>query len=100
MIVHLCRGLFEMTSSAVVATNHALALAEINGAGAGLAVLPMLCCNPEFLNFQPFHAARAELLSGAGRFEEAKQAYPIAIGLATDPTIRRFLQTRANSGMQ
>jgi RNA polymerase sigma-70 factor (ECF subfamily) len=89
-----------MTSSAVVATNHALALAEINAAEAGLAVLAMLCRNPEFLNFHPFHAARAELLWGAGRFEEAKQAYQIAIGLATNPTIRRFLQTRANSGMQ
>jgi predicted RNA polymerase sigma factor len=46
MMVHLYRGLFEMTSSAVLATNHALALAEINAAEAGLAVLATLCPQP------------------------------------------------------
>jgi RNA polymerase sigma-70 factor, ECF subfamily len=99
-IVGLYKGLLEITGSSVVAINHAVALAEVEGPEAGLAVLPQLSENPELIQFQPYHAARAELLSRAGKITEAREAYDLAIGLETDPAIRNFLLARANSKMQ
>ena len=44
--------------------------------------------------YQPYWAARAELLAKTGAYGEARRAYEIAIGLERDPTVRRFLQRR------
>ena len=44
--------------------------------------------------YQPYWAARAELLSKTGAHDEAHQAYEMAIGLERDPTVRAFLQKR------
>lgn len=99
-ILGLYKGLYEITASSVVAINYAVALAEVEGPGAGLAVLPQLSDNPELVEFQPYHAARAELLSRAGKIAEAREAYDLAIGLETDPAIRRFLLTKVNLKMQ
>ncbi len=44
--------------------------------------------------YQPYWAARAELLSKTGAHDEAHQAYEIAIGLERDPAVRTFLQKR------
>jgi RNA polymerase sigma-70 factor (ECF subfamily) len=96
-IVELYIGLHHITQSPVVAINYAVALAEVEGPEAGLAALPQLADNPELVEFQPFHAARAELLSRAGNFADAAVAYQLAIGLETDQAVRRYLQARANS---
>jgi RNA polymerase sigma-70 factor (ECF subfamily) len=54
--------------------------------------------------YQPYRAARAELLAKTGAYSEARRAYEIAIGLERDPAVRRFLQRRqlalALSGLQ
>jgi RNA polymerase sigma-70 factor (ECF subfamily) len=47
--------------------------------------------------YQPYWAARAELLSRAGRCDEAREAYEIAIGLERDEAVRRFLQKRQSA---
>jgi RNA polymerase sigma-70 factor (ECF subfamily) len=99
-IVGFYGGLYELTGSAVVAINHAVALAEVEGADAGIAALPKLSDNPELVQFQPYYAARAALLAQAGQLAEARLAYDMAIGLETDPAIRLFLQSKANSKMQ
>jgi RNA polymerase sigma-70 factor, ECF subfamily len=99
-ILGLYKGLYDITASPVVAINMAVAVAEVEGWAAGLAALPHLAENPELIQFQPYHAARAELLTRAGRTEEAREAYGLAIGLETDPAIRRFLLAKANSKMQ
>jgi RNA polymerase sigma-70 factor (ECF subfamily) len=44
--------------------------------------------------YQPYWAARAELLAKTGARDDARQAYEIAIGLERDPAVRRFLQRR------
>jgi RNA polymerase sigma-70 factor (ECF subfamily) len=49
--------------------------------------------------YQPYWAARAELLSKAGAYQEAHHAYEIAIGLERDPSVRRFLQQRQSALM-
>jgi RNA polymerase sigma-70 factor (ECF subfamily) len=44
--------------------------------------------------YQPYWAARAELLARTGNTAAAEQAYQQAIGLEADPAVRRFLQQR------
>jgi RNA polymerase sigma-70 factor (ECF subfamily) len=90
-IVELYEGLYRITASQVVAINHAVALAEINGPEVGLAALPQLSANPELMEFQPYWAARAALLSQAGQLADAGEAYGMAIGLESDPAVRNFL---------
>jgi RNA polymerase sigma-70 factor (ECF subfamily) len=102
-IVALYEGLYKITASQVVAINYAVALAEVKGPEAGLAVLPELSANPELMEFQPYWAARAALLSRAELFGDAAEAYGMAIGLESDPPLRNFLLARlskVNSRMQ
>jgi RNA polymerase sigma-70 factor, ECF subfamily len=99
-IVELYKGLHDITLSPVVAINYAIAIAEVDGPEAGLVALPKLADHPELVEFQPFHAARAELLSRAGKFAEVGAAYELAIGLETDQAVRQYLQARANSKIQ
>ncbi len=87
-------ALVELTGSPVVAINRAIAIAETEGPSAGLAALAALDGDPRLAQYQPYWAARAALLAGAGDFAAADQAYAQAIGLEADPAVRRFLQQR------
>jgi RNA polymerase sigma-70 factor (ECF subfamily) len=44
--------------------------------------------------YQPYWAARAELLSRAGADADAREAYEMAIGLEKDAAVRQWLQRR------
>jgi len=102
-IVALYDALLAMTGSVVVAINRAVALAEVEGAAAGLAALDAVQGDARLAQYQPFWAARAELLARLGRREDAAEAYTRAIGLEADPAVRRYLQRRAampNSGQR
>jgi len=44
------------------------------------------------LEYQPYWAARAGLLARLGEIDASERAYDLAIGLETDPAVRRFLQ--------
>jgi RNA polymerase sigma-70 factor, ECF subfamily len=44
--------------------------------------------------YQPYWAARAELLARSGDAAGAEYAYQLAIGLEADPVVRRHLQKR------
>lgn len=90
-IVQLYQGLIKIMPSPVVAINFAVAIAEVEGADAGLAALPDLAENVELMEFQPYWAARAALLSRAGSISKAAEAYGMAIGLESDPAVRNFL---------
>ena len=90
-IVQLYQGLTKIIPSPVAAINLAVAVSEVNGPEAGLAVLPDLAANIELMEFQPYWAARAALLSQAGSISEAAEAYGMAIGLESDPAVRNFL---------
>ena len=98
-IMALYDALLELTGSVVVAINRAVALAEVEGAGAGLAALDALRNDTRLVQYQPFWAARAELLARLGDRRSAAQAYEQAIGLEADPAVRRYLQRR-NSGQR
>ena len=96
-IVALYKGLYKTTASQVVAINHAVALAEVKGPEAGLAALPELSANPELMEFQPYWAARAALLSRTDLLGDAAEAYGMAIGLESDPIVRNFLLARRSA---
>ncbi len=86
-VVQLYDALFELAGSPVVAINRALAIAEVHGAGA----------DGRLAEYQPYWAARAELLAKTGAHAEARRAYEIAIGLERDASVRRFLQLRQSA---
>ena len=94
-VAQLYDALFALSGSPVVAINRALAIAEIDGAARGA------CrhaadgeADSRLAEYQPYWAARAELLAKTGDADEARQAYEIAIGLERDQAVRRFLQRR------
>jgi len=93
-IVQLYDGLFDLSQSPVVAINRALAVAEVQGVGAALDALWEITVDARLAEYQPYWAARADLLARAGEHSEARHAYDIAIGLERDPAVRRFLQQR------
>ena len=93
-VVQLYDALFTFSESPVVAINRALAIAEMHGAGPALEVMPEAAADARLAEYQPYWAARAELLARTGAYVEARHAYEIAIGLERDPAVRRFLQRR------
>ena len=93
-VVQLYDALLALAGSPVVAINRALAIAEMHGSGAALDAMKAVAGDPRLAEYQPYWAARAELLSRTGALGEARRAYEIAIGLERDPAVRRFLQRR------
>jgi RNA polymerase sigma-70 factor (ECF subfamily) len=81
----------------VVAINRALAIAEVHGAGAALDAMQEIAADGRLAEYQPYWAARAELLAKTGAHAEARRAYEIAIGLERDASVRRFLQLRQSA---
>ena len=94
-IVGLYDGLLHLTQSPVVAINRAVAIAETQGAAAGLAALDAIADDGRLAEYQPYWAARAVLLARIGETAQAIEAYERAIGLERDPAVRRFLQQRS-----
>ena len=76
----------------MVAINRALAVGKCDGPAAGLAALDAVAGDPRLAEYQPYWAARAELLVRSGATAAAREAYEIAIGLERDPAVRSFLQ--------
>ena len=77
-----------------MAINRAIAVAETRGPAAGLATLDALADDARLSDYQPYWAARADLLARNGDAAAADRAYERAIGLESDPAVRRFLQQR------
>jgi RNA polymerase sigma-70 factor (ECF subfamily) len=96
-VVQLYDALLALVASPVVAVNRALAIAELHGASAALDALQAVAGDARLAEYQPYHAARAELLAKTGAHGEARRAYEIAIGLERDPAVRRFLQRRRSA---
>ncbi|MCQ8876042.1 RNA polymerase sigma factor [Mesorhizobium sp. LMG17149] len=91
-IQELYDALLSIAGSPVVAINRAVAIAEAEGAVAGLAALYVLGDDKRLDDYQPYWAARAGLLARLGQVPQACEAYDRAIGLERDPAVRRFLQ--------
>ena len=93
-VVQFYDALSAITDSPVVAINRALAIAELHGPQAAAEAMKDIATDDRLTEYQPYWAARAELLSKTGAYDEARQAYEMAIGLEREPTVRAFLQKR------
>jgi RNA polymerase sigma-70 factor (ECF subfamily) len=89
-IVALYDQLFAMTPTPIVALNRAVAVAEIAGPRAALAIVDALALDTYYL----FHAIRADLLRRLGWVEQAADAYDAAIARADNAVERDFLCLR------
>jgi predicted RNA polymerase sigma factor len=96
-VVQLYDALLLVCASPVVAINRALALAEIHGPTVALEAMQAVATDPRLTEYQPYWAARAELMAKIGAHVEARDAYEVAIGLERDPAVRRFLQRRLSA---
>jgi len=93
-IVLLYRELMKPLPSAVVALNHAAAVAMAEGAAAGLELLGELTGLEELHGYGPFFATRADLLRRLGRFEQAVPDYERSLALAKNEPEKRYLARR------
>jgi RNA polymerase sigma-70 factor (ECF subfamily) len=89
-IAALYTTLSVQTGSPVVELNRAIAVAELDGPAAGLAIIDSL----DLEHYRYFHSARAELLRRAGRDDEARRAYRRALDLAQTDAERRSLNNQ------
>ena len=97
-IITLYDQLYALRPNPVVALNRAIAVTELHGPAAGLAALAALD-STTLADYQPYHAAHADLLARADDRDGAVAAYDRAIELSSNPAERRFLerQQRATS---
>lgn len=89
-VVQLYDHLLRLAPSPVVALNRAVAVAEVEGAAAGLALVEPL----PLAGFHVFHAVRADLLRRLGKDDEAALAYDAALAVTENAAERTFLRTR------
>ena len=88
-ILQLYDQLLALNPSPVVALNRAVAVAEVEGPQAALALVDELPLEASHL----FHAIRADLLRRLGRTDEAARAYEAALARAENAAERSFLES-------
>jgi RNA polymerase sigma-70 factor (ECF subfamily) len=89
-ILQLYDQLMAMAPGPVVALNRAVAVGEVEGPEAALALVNGL----DLRQYHLFHAIRGELLSRLNRTREAASAFEDAIALSENAAERAFLQRR------
>jgi RNA polymerase sigma-70 factor, ECF subfamily len=87
-IVALYDHLLAVAPTPVVALNRAIAIGEVQGPAAALALVEEL----DLDTYYPFHATRADLLGRLGRHREAAVAYQRAAAMAPTDAERDFLR--------
>jgi RNA polymerase sigma-70 factor (ECF subfamily) len=87
-IVALYDQLLAIAPTPVVALNRAIAIGEVQGAAAALALVDAL----DLDNYHPLHATRADLLRRLGRNSEAAAAYERAADIAPTDAERDFFR--------
>jgi RNA polymerase sigma-70 factor (ECF subfamily) len=87
-IVALYDQLLAVTPTPVVALNRAIAIGEVHGPAAALALVDQL----DLDTYHPYHATRADLLRRLGRNRAAAAAYQRAAAMAPTDAERDFLR--------
>jgi RNA polymerase sigma-70 factor (ECF subfamily) len=93
-IVALYDLLLATGPSPVVELNRAAAVAMRDGPEAGLGLIDGILARGELRDYQPAHAARAELCRRLGRSAEARASYERALALVQQRSLRRYLEQR------
>jgi RNA polymerase sigma-70 factor (ECF subfamily) len=91
-IVALYDQLMVVAPSPVVALNRAIAVGEIDGPAAALALIDKL----DLDGYHAFHATRADVLRRVGRHSEARVDYERAASTAPSAAVRDFLIGQAS----
>jgi RNA polymerase sigma-70 factor, ECF subfamily len=91
-IVLIYNRLLEFTHNPVIELNRLVALSYVKDVFTTLE--PLAALERELALYQPFHAAKADLLARAGHHEAASAAYEIAISLSSHEAERKFLWKR------
>lgn len=94
-IVALYTRLLDFEPTPVIRLNRTVALAEAGHLAQALSDLASLA--EALHDYQPFHAAHAELLARAGQGQAARAAYDRAIAAAPSPADAAFLIKRRDS---
>lgn len=90
-ITALYERLYAYEPTPVVLLNASVALSFASSAAAGLASLELLAQNALLDNYQPYHAARADMLQRDGQFGKAKLSYEQAIALSSSKAEQAYL---------
>lgn len=86
--------LLQVEPTPVIELNRAAAVAMRDGPAAGLALVDALLARGELADYQPAHAARADLCRRLGRSGAARESYLRALELTRQGAARRFLERR------
>lgn len=86
--------LYEYQPSPIVRLNAAVALSYARGPEEGLEAIKDICCSGALDDYQPYHAALADLHRRAGNKQLASQSYEQAISLSGNLAEKEFLKTR------
>lgn len=93
-IVALYEELRRLSSSPVIALNHAAAVAMADGPEAGLHLIDAAGSGGTLNNYYLHHAARADLLRRLHRLTEAHTAYEHALSLTTNIIEQNYIRRR------
>jgi RNA polymerase sigma factor (sigma-70 family) len=93
-IVALYELLMRIADNPVVALNHAVAVAMVNGAQAGLDLVTALASDARVAQDHRLHAVRAHLLEMAGETAAARLAYEAAASRTTSLPQQRYLRAQ------
>ena len=93
-IAALFGSLLRIEPTAIIQLNHAVAIAETGALTQAIAVLHRLAADLD--SYQPYHAAKADLLARAGHISESLSAYARAISMAASEADAAFLTKRRN----
>ncbi len=94
IVTTLYTHLFNIHPSPVIALNRAVALSYAESPQAGLNAMKDLNACKEMERYQPYHAARADLLRRAGQTPQAAEAYRQALVHTTNNAETRFLERK------
>ncbi len=93
-IVVLYEQLMRLTSSPVVALNHAVAVAMSDSPETGLRLIEAIGAQRKLNNYYLYHASRADLLRRLNHLDEASAAYKQALALTANQVEQDFIRRR------
>ncbi len=93
-IRYLYEELLALKPSPVITLNHAVAVARVEGPGAGLRALAALEREGKLANYYPFFVTRGGLFEESGQFKLAAADFRKARGLCASEAVNRYLEDR------